>query len=86
MITDNIADFVKHINGMRLKKGWYCFEGVVCGKDVQIKGYNTWLQVFRIDGVNHANCSDRKVGEFKNDLSMPFEKREQHDYHEALRA
>ena len=85
MNFDNTNDFVKHINGLRLLTGWFSFIGIVCGKNVEIKGYKTWLQIFRVDGINHGNCSDRKVGEFKHDLMVPFEKSVKHDYHQPLR-
>jgi len=68
----DLKQFVKDINTSRLKSGWYSFFGIVQGRQVELKGYNTWLQVYRVDGVNYGNCMDRKVGEFKSDLERPF--------------
>lgn len=58
------------INKLRLanKGKWYTWSGVVEGKSVEIKAHGTWLQIFRVNGLNHANCGDRKVGQFKEDL------------------
>jgi hypothetical protein len=84
MNFENVADFVKAINAKRLESGWYFFVGTVCGKTVEIKGYATWLQIYQVDLVHYGNCSDRKVGQFKDDLMAPFEKKVQHDYHREL--
>lgn len=68
MIT---ADFVATINKLRLtnKDGWYQFIGTVNGKDVEIKGYKTWLQVFLVDGLRLNTISDISVKNFKDELT-----------------
>lgn len=66
----NTQDFVKEINTLRLanKGKWYTWQGIVNGKDVSLKGYNTWLQILRVNGLQCGNCADRSVKDFKSDL------------------
>ncbi len=67
----NKLEFIKHINALRLqnKNNWYFWTGIVDNKQVQLKGYNTWLQIFNIDGIDNASNMDISVKEFKNVLS-----------------
>lgn len=65
-------EFVKEINKLRKTKTWYQFVGIVNGTSVQIKGYNTWLQVYKVDGIDYSNCMNRKVKEFSSDLVKPL--------------
>jgi len=58
-------EFCKIVNKGRLTKGWYTFVGVVEGKQVQLKGHGTWLQIFNIDGVNYGSVHDLSVKSFK---------------------
>lgn len=69
-----IKEFIKHINKLRLnnKYSWYYFTGEVEGKNIQLKGMNTWLQVYEVDGVRYAGLMERNVSEFKKDLLEPF--------------
>ena len=71
----NTAEFVKTVNTLRLQnKGkWYTWSGTVNNKVVQIKAYATWLQVFKVDGLQCGNCSDRSIKDFKNDLISSVE-------------
>jgi len=41
------------VNDLRLanKGKWFYFSGMVEGKEVKIKCYNTWLQIFRVNGA-----------------------------------
>ena len=64
----NTEAFVKEINKLRLKGGWYYFIGLVNDKPVNIKGYNTWLQIFTVDGYRISSPMDISVKEFKNNL------------------
>lgn len=68
------ANFIKTINKLRKdnKNNWYSIVLIVENKTVKIKGYNTWLQVYEIDGIDNSNCMDRSVKDFKNDLLVPF--------------
>ena len=67
----NTIDFVKTLNTIRLQnKGkWYNWSGTVNNKTVQIKGYGTWLQIFKVDGLIVPTCSDISVSDFKKLLS-----------------
>ena len=71
----NTVDFLKTINSLRLQnKGkWYVWQGTVNNKTVQLKGFNTWLQLFIVDGLQCGNCADRSVKDFKNDLASAVE-------------
>jgi len=71
-----IEDFIKEINTLRLKKknqgGWYYFRGNISGKEIEIKGYSTWLQRYIIDGVSWDGEMDISVKKFKATLLEPF--------------
>ena len=66
--------FVDTINKLRLSSPnkWYQWGGVVSGKKIEIKGFGTWLQIFRVDGMNVPTGMDISVGEFKKKLASPF--------------
>lgn len=68
----NTEQFVKEVNSLRLatKNKWYMNEYNVNGKHVRIKGYNTWLQIFTVDGINQNTVMDISVTEFKNTLKF----------------
>lgn len=70
--VETVGSFVKHINAMRRQGGWYQFVGSVAGKHIEIKGYGTWIQVYRVDGVRYAGLHDRSVKQFTNDLLEPW--------------
>ena len=53
---------------------WYYFEGNVEGKQVAIKGYGTWLQVFKVEGADVSNTPDGKVSEFLTHLKVELSK------------
>ena len=66
----NTQDFIKTVNDLRLanKNSWYTWQGIVNGKNVQLKAYKTWLQLFYVDDLQCGNCSDKSVKDFKQDL------------------
>ena len=66
----NTQDFIKAVNALRLsnKSKWYTFDGYVNNKQVQIKAYGTWLQVFKVDGLSIPTVSDVSVKDFKDCL------------------
>ena len=67
----NTIDFVKTLNTIRLQNRgkWYVWQGTVNNKTVQIKGYATWLQIFKVEGFIIPTCYDISVTEFKKLLS-----------------
>lgn len=67
----NTQDFVKYVNKTRLenKNKWYFLNLVVNDKQVMIKGFGTWLQVFNVNGLNIPTVSDISVTDFKKLLS-----------------
>lgn len=69
-MSKSIEIFTKNINVMRKrnKNNWYYFEGHVNNQWVQIKGFNTWLQVFKVDYVRQNTLADISVKEFNKTL------------------
>ena len=67
----NTIDFVKILNTLRLqsKGNWYTWSGTVNNKTVQIKGYATWLQIFKVDGLIVPTRLYISVTDFKKLLS-----------------
>lgn len=65
-------EFVKSVNKARLdsKNKWFVWRGVVNDKLVEIKCYNTYLQIFRVDGLNCGGLMDMKIAQFKNVLAQ----------------
>jgi hypothetical protein len=68
---DNAADFVKAVNAARLKnkKKWLRYVGLVNGKVVSIKTFDhSYLQIFKVDGINHAPPIDTTVTAWKDHI------------------
>ena len=67
----NKSDFIKTVNSLRLtnKNSWYMWQGTVENKTVRLKGYQTWLQIFEVDGLRVPTVSDISVSDFKKLLS-----------------
>lgn len=68
----NIKEFQTIIKAKRLTGTWYTFVGEVEGKQVELKGYKTWLQVYTVEGIDHSNGMDHSVKQFNADLALPF--------------
>ena len=68
-------EFVKQINSLRLqnKNKWYTYHGTVNNKTVALKGYGTWLQILRVNGLSHPTVADISVTEFKQVLKGAVE-------------
>ena len=64
-------EFVNHINQLRRNKKntWYSYTGCVNDKFVEVKGFNTWLQILRVDHVTFPTIMDCSVLEFKTQLT-----------------
>jgi len=62
----NTQEFKQGINKNRKtnKDNWYYWQGMVNGKSISLKGFNTWLQVFKIDGVDYSGSTDISVKDF----------------------
>ena len=62
--------FIKMLNKVRRedKNKWYFVTAVVDGKEVKIKGYGTWLQIFKINEIDYSNVMEQSVKEFNNYL------------------
>jgi hypothetical protein len=69
------AEFITHINNLRKsnKDRWYSFTGIVEGFPVAIKGYGTWLQVLRVNSVQHESTMYDNVTDFKNRIDYAIE-------------
>lgn len=64
--------FKKQVNGLRKAGGWYTLRTIVLGAFVEIKGYGTWLQIFRVNEIQWDNVADCSVAQFNRDLAKPF--------------
>ena len=60
------------LNKRRKTNKWYSYVGTINGKDVRIKGYRTWLQIFRVDGVDCSNCMEESVKQFNSAIAAAF--------------
>jgi len=67
-----LKDFIKEINNKRKIKCWYYFNGIVEDKIIQLKGYKTWLQIYRVDEISFSCSSDVLVKDFHYNLNKPF--------------
>jgi hypothetical protein len=65
---------IKHINELRKanKNKWYSLDI----DNIKIKGYNTWLQVFDIDGVDYSNDMQSSVKDFNEHIEQSLLKRD----------
>ena len=71
----NAKDFIAHINTLRkTNKGkWYWFTSDnIDGKNIQLKGYGTWLQIYKVDGIDYYGLMDISVKDFTATLAKPF--------------
>ena len=66
--------FIKEINKLRKanKNKWYQFIGIVAGKEIKLKGYNTWLQVYKIDNIDYTSATTTTVKDYNILLLSPF--------------
>ena len=62
------SEFVNELNKARLanKQKWIVYTGTVSNKNVEIKTFDTgYLQILRVDGINHGGAMDINVGKWK---------------------
>ena len=52
------------------KGKWYTFQGIINGKEVEVKGYDTWLQIFKVNGISNSSNMDISVKDYKQVLSI----------------
>lgn len=72
--TITTEEFVKTINDLRkATKSWYTWAGIVGGREVYIKGYKTWLQIFRVGALTVSSPMDIPVKEFLKNLKEGVE-------------
>ena len=72
-----LTEFIKELNALRLsnskpRKEWYGGYFIVDNKEVKVKAFGTWLQVFEVDGVRCGGLCDITVTKFKQELAAPF--------------
>lgn len=63
--------FIKLINKSRREAGgkqWYGGSYVVNNKTVHIKAFGNWIQVLKVDGIDHATHMTTKVADFNKIL------------------
>jgi len=78
-ITEFTENIIKEVNTIRKenKNKWYYLiktykynEKIF---DIQIKGFNTWLQVLNINGILHNSNMDISITEFKSNIENAIE-------------
>ena len=64
-------EFAKIINKLRInnKNNWYAWKGNVNGHQVSLKGYNTWLQRFKVNEVEQCLPMEMSIITFKTELT-----------------
>jgi len=50
------------------KNKWYFYNCDIDGLNIQLKGFNTWLQIFKINGLDHSNAMEQSVKQFLEHL------------------
>jgi hypothetical protein len=63
--------FLRYTNEMRLanKNKWFIIEYLVDGKLVAVKNYNTYLQIYKVDGVRKdSGTMEMSVTAWKKEL------------------
>lgn len=73
--TNYTPEFLETVNNLRKrnKNRWYALVGIIAGKRVVIKAYNTWLQIYTVNGLRCGGVMDNSVKAFNAELSKPFE-------------
>lgn len=73
---NNVNLFIKDVNKLRLSNTnkWHFVYTTVEGKEVKIKFFKTWLQIYRVNDKDFFNCMERSITQFKSDLLIPFNK------------
>lgn len=66
--------FVKEINRLRRNNlgKWYYFEGKVENKNVKLKAFDTYLQIFEVNSVRFGGLGDISIKQFIAELNKPF--------------
>lgn len=63
-----VEQLIKDINKIRLnnKNKWYYYTNRNLG--IELKAFDTWIQILRINGKNYPSVMELTVGEFKKHL------------------
>lgn len=61
---------IKDINTLRKtnKNNWYYLNETYNNRTIQLKGFDTWLQVLKIDNITYPTCMDISVKQFNQQL------------------
>ena len=78
----NTEQFVKEVNKLRLanRSQWYSLSGTVNGKDFELKGYNNWLKVFKVNNWDCSNVMGQSVKDFKLHLQKMVDEAPNYKY------
>lgn len=65
-----LQDFINLVVKARRtnKDKWHCFDETVEGKRVELKFFDKYSQILRIDGVRHGGLYHRTVEDWKNEI------------------
>ena len=69
-----IEQYIKEVNTERkANKGhWVFWQNEVEGKTIQLKIFNTSIQIFRVNGIDYGSGWDLSVKDFKAKLLQAF--------------
>ena len=75
IVHTDLDRFIKMVNKIRLedKNKWYWLLAIVDGKDVKIKGYGTWLQIFKVNDIDFGWGAEVSVKDFKQNIREGIE-------------
>jgi len=68
---ETVSDFISEMNYLRRENSgaWWHWHGNVCGHAVSLKNYNTYLQIFNVNGKRCASGTmDMKITAWKKEL------------------
>lgn len=65
-------EFKIEINNKRKTGKWYSFVGYVLGKEIRLKGYKTYLQIYDVDRIRYGGLMDISVKQFNEELEKPW--------------
>lgn len=73
-----LKEFIDKVNKARkvYKGKWVQAVAIVDGKYVEYKAFNTWIQILRVDDIDHSGIADVLVLDYLHSMRIPFEVKE----------
>lgn len=69
------TQFVTIVNELRRshKNQWIWWNGIVNNKQIRLKFYNLWNQLFKVDSIDYAGVSHKNICNWIDELRQPFD-------------